>query len=814
MKTNKQYFYKLKGKFATLLQQKQNIIRVQSTNQDLKKKIEQVQNKLKETTNKTNFLRLELKKLEEKINQKTTISISNSISNSNLNSNLNPISISISHSNSVPNNISNFHSNLTSTLHSTVKKLESHVSFLQVISLSNKQINDQLSQEELNNVIQNLTSFLIKNNSHQQQLNSLKKSIGFFYKEREQKNKILIQFLHNEKNNLLKILNKLLFEKEQRDLISESNTYLSMQERKTALRLQIAEKNNENRALMSEYQYLKERSIHEYTSSTDNNITDGFDSNNPNDSNLTGNEDRVSEMSDSYDSEVIAIGFDDSNLLNNTIDRNLNSSPLSIHENEHLKEFTVFDNPNSDSSKLSKRQSVLAIRIPSFQEIQENGISQIKPKINEESSINFSTLQDVLQNSYAVEFFKEYLTQQYNQENLMFYLEVNEFKKIKEENIENLAKNIYEKFVKNESLFEINIDSQTRNEISNKVEQNDFSLNMFDEAQKIIFILMDQNSYDGFKNSDLYEDLLKKLKYLSKNGSSSIKNAKLIFHSSKNIVLNIGNKFEGKARDPNSLSELLIQILIDFCNYFFLVSNSKIEIDSLSNSIPFRRFVVLTSELQNVNLDEITSVSKRKAFFLNIYNCLYLHAIIVKGIPKDKSSKKKFQNENKYNIQGMEFSLNDILNGILRGNHDKKLKEKQYFKQNDKRIKYTINLDPFIHFGIRSFDDSGIPLRVFYKENSDKELKNMTKSYISEQIEIDEQKSQILIPHLFQEFSKDFGSNIEETFSVLSIFLTNTHPNFDSNFKKFHVKFKNPPKSSLIFDSKYTSFEEENLQVK
>ncbi|KAJ5079040.1 hypothetical protein M0811_14653 [Anaeramoeba ignava] len=113
---------------------------------------------------------------------------------------------------------------------------------------------------------------------------------------------------------------------------------------------------------------LNNRSIHEYTSSTDNNITDGFDSNNPNDSNLTGNEDR-------------AIGFDDSNLLNNTIDRNLNSSPLSIHENEHLKEFTVFDNPNSDSSKTFKNDNqVLAIRIPSFQEIQENGISQIKPK--------------------------------------------------------------------------------------------------------------------------------------------------------------------------------------------------------------------------------------------------------------------------------------------------------------------------------------------------------------------------------------------------------------------------------------------------
>jgi hypothetical protein len=71
--------------------------------------------------------------------------------------------------------------------------------------------------------------------------------------------------------------------------------------------------------------------------------------------------------------------------------------------------------------------------------------------------------------------------------------------------------------------------------------------------------------------------------------------------------------------------------------------------------------------LQNINLSLFGNNNEKLAFFVNIYNTLFIHGIF-------ECSKKKFNSENlfcesvSYIIAGYRLSLLEIKHGILRGN--------------------------------------------------------------------------------------------------------------------------------------------------
>ncbi|KAK1897294.1 Regulator of G-protein signaling 1 [Dissostichus eleginoides] len=71
------------------------------------------------------------------------------------------------------------------------------------------------------------------------------------------------------------------------------------------------------------------------------------------------------------------------------------------------------------------------------------------------------------------------------------------------------AKKIYEQFIKAESPKEINIDYHTREQIKRNVKTP--TMHCFDDAQKIVYGLMERDSYPRFLRSDIYRTLLENL---------------------------------------------------------------------------------------------------------------------------------------------------------------------------------------------------------------------------------------------------------------------------------------------------------------
>ncbi|XP_062912538.1 regulator of G-protein signaling 17-like [Mobula hypostoma] len=102
--------------------------------------------------------------------------------------------------------------------------------------------------------------------------------------------------------------------------------------------------------------------------------------------------------------------------------------------------------------------------------------------------------------------FRQFLRTEYSEENMLFWLACEEFKKEKNSKVvEEKARVIYENFISILSPKEVSLDSRVR-EIVNRNLLNPSPL-MFEDAQLQIYSLMHRDSFPRFLNSDLYKSL-------------------------------------------------------------------------------------------------------------------------------------------------------------------------------------------------------------------------------------------------------------------------------------------------------------------
>jgi hypothetical protein len=181
----------------------------------------------------------------------------------------------------------------------------------------------------------------------------------------------------------------------------------------------------------------------------------------------------------------------------------------------------------------------------------------------------------------------------------------------------------------------------------------------------------------------------------------------------------------------------------------------------------FADFVSLTRQLKTLDICSISPL-ERKAFMINIYNSLTIHAL-VKGVladPSSSTSRLKFYASASYIIGGLVFSLNDIENGILRGNKPSPVPlSSEPFKSRElEKLNLCIELDPRIHFALNCGAKGCPPIGVYTADNLDSQLDRATRGYLNETV-VDSSKNTIHIPMLFKWYRSDFGNSDDEMIS-------------------------------------------------
>uniref|UniRef100_A0A3P9KKE5 Regulator of G protein signaling 13 n=1 Tax=Oryzias latipes TaxID=8090 RepID=A0A3P9KKE5_ORYLA len=125
----------------------------------------------------------------------------------------------------------------------------------------------------------------------------------------------------------------------------------------------------------------------------------------------------------------------------------------------------------------------------------------------EEMSQWSDSLERLLSSKCGMKVFQAFLKSEFSDENLEFWLVCEQFKKMKHSfRLSSRAKKIFKSYVQAEAPREINIDQKTRELI--KWNMKTPSTSCFIEAQKIVFGLMEKDSYPRFLKSDLYRTLL------------------------------------------------------------------------------------------------------------------------------------------------------------------------------------------------------------------------------------------------------------------------------------------------------------------
>lgn len=155
----------------------------------------------------------------------------------------------------------------------------------------------------------------------------------------------------------------------------------------------------------------------------------------------------------------------------------------------------------------------------------------------------------VLQDSALYEVFYEWSIANLCSENLQFYADVEQFKKLTDEGaLKQEAERVFEKYIKDGAYNQINLDYETRQNITQALYEEHFTKKMFDAAQFMILDLikydllvkfLDSNSYREYKGLPVLQD--KRVLLHRKNSAKRVAKmprvcAESIYHLEKCLV--------------------------------------------------------------------------------------------------------------------------------------------------------------------------------------------------------------------------------------------------------------------------------------
>ncbi|XP_076134745.1 regulator of G-protein signaling 16 [Alosa pseudoharengus] len=131
-----------------------------------------------------------------------------------------------------------------------------------------------------------------------------------------------------------------------------------------------------------------------------------------------------------------------------------------------------------------------------------------KPRPTLEECLQWKqSFEKLLSSKHGLYAFRAFLTSEFSEENIAFYLACEDFKKTKlVARLPSKAERIYNEFIGTEAPREVNIDHETQ-EIT-KANLLHPTTSCFDMAQYRIYILMEKDCYPRFLRSSVYRDLV------------------------------------------------------------------------------------------------------------------------------------------------------------------------------------------------------------------------------------------------------------------------------------------------------------------
>ncbi|KAJ3451827.1 electron carrier/ protein disulfide oxidoreductase [Anaeramoeba flamelloides] len=372
----------------------------------------------------------------------------------------------------------------------------------------------------------------------------------------------------------------------------------------------------------------------------------------------------------------------------------------------------------------------------------------------------------------AFSFFKEYLSERMCYEPLLFWLDMQDwYQYYREENADEMVEYIIQTYIDQSALFSLDVDDKTRKHYYNLWEIEDYNINMFDELKQKIQTLLENKYLSDFRESYLNLELGEL--NVSKNKSFVAKPYLEfgIFQSAKTInVLNMNIDYKEKIDNPCKFSSNLIEKLIDILNEQYYDALASIYSTKFIKSIAYQKLLYEIAGLQNIDLDQLlkSDSNSKVTFFINIYNLLFVHSLILNDQITSNNSYKLFLDQSLYNIGGKNFSLNCIKKGIFKlSTPQNNTYQLQDYLQHYYRY-FEFNQD--IHFLLLNPTQQTPNLFCFHRKKLKQEIDECKNQFYKKNFEIIENEKVILLPQLFNKYWFHFGKNSNKLKTYLKTF--------------------------------------------
>jgi hypothetical protein len=165
-----------------------------------------------------------------------------------------------------------------------------------------------------------------------------------------------------------------------------------------------------------------------------------------------------------------------------------------------------------------------------------------------------------------------------------------------------------------------------------------------------------------------------------------------------------------------------------------------------------------------ISFDPTTLKSRQEqlAFWINLYNALVMDAVITLGIKRSVTEGKlgllTFFRRAAYNVGGYRISLDEIENGVLRGNQGHPFIPGKQFAAGDPRMNWVIwPPEPRIHFALNCASRSCPPIQVYSAGKLEAQLDLAARSFVDLNVKLNPAKQVLVVPSIFQWFKDDFG---------------------------------------------------------
>ncbi|XP_051564483.1 uncharacterized protein LOC127447042 isoform X2 [Myxocyprinus asiaticus] len=231
-----------------------------------------------------------------------------------------------------------------------------------------------------------------------------------------------------------------------------------------------------------------------------------------------------------------------------------------------------------------------------------------------------------------------------------------------------------------------------------------------------------------------------------------------------NAALNSGETAACSPIKACDLSEALRNQILKLYSDHLSKDGKTVDYKAMSQSLYFERYCELAVKLQRVELLSL-SREEKLAFFINIYNSLVIHGNLHLGFPKNLWQRYRFFNYVSYLIGGEVFTLQDIENGVLRGNRKGVAQLLKPFSKNDPRLQVALpDVEPLIHFALNCGAKGCPPIKTYTPQDIDSQLCAAAEAFLENDdgCMIDSGRREVKLSQIFKWYKADFGGTDEK----------------------------------------------------